>query len=62
MHAIHQRFEQLKRDGRMALMPFLMAGDPDLTTTREVLLALKVVALTWWSWAFPTATPLQMVL
>ncbi|MEC8214695.1 MAG: tryptophan synthase subunit alpha, partial [Cyanobacteriota bacterium] len=41
MHAIHQRFEQLKRDGRMALMPFLMAGDPDLATTREVLLGLQ---------------------
>ena len=41
MHAIHQRFEQLKREGRMALMPFLMAGDPDLDTTREVLLALQ---------------------
>ena len=41
MHTIHQRFEQLKRDGRMALMPFLMAGDPDLATTREVLLALQ---------------------
>ena len=41
MHTIHQRFEQLKRDGRMALMPFLMAGDPDLATTREVLLGLQ---------------------
>ena len=41
MHAIHQRFEQLEQEGRMALMPFLMAGDPDLATTREVLLALQ---------------------
>ena len=25
----------------MALMPFLMAGDPDLSTTAEVLLSLQ---------------------
>jgi len=41
MHSIHQRFEQLKQEGRMALMPFLMAGDPDLAVTRDVLLALQ---------------------
>ena len=38
---IGQRFEQLHRDGKLALMPFLMAGDPDLTTTGQILLALQ---------------------
>ena len=39
--SIAQRFEQLKQDGRLALMPFLMAGDPDLAVTAEVLLSLQ---------------------
>ena len=38
---IGSRFEQLKRDGRLALMPFVMAGDPDLSTTADVLLSLQ---------------------
>lgn len=38
---IAQRFEQLRQEKRLALMPFLMAGDPDLGTTADVLLALQ---------------------
>jgi len=38
---IQQRFSQLERQGRCALMPFLMAGDPDLSITRDALLALQ---------------------
>ncbi|MFM7548452.1 MAG: tryptophan synthase subunit alpha [Cyanobacteriota bacterium] len=38
---IQQRFEQLQRQGRCALMPFLMAGDPDLAVSRAALLALQ---------------------
>lgn len=38
---IQQRFEQLRSEGRCALMPFLMAGDPDLAGTRAALLALQ---------------------
>ena len=41
MTSIAQRFQQLKEEGKLALMPFLMAGDPDLDTTRDVLLALQ---------------------
>ena len=41
MSPIAQRFDQLRQDGRLALMPFLMAGDPDLETTADVLLALE---------------------
>jgi len=38
---IQQRFNQLKQEGRCALMPFLMAGDPNLETTRATLLGLQ---------------------
>jgi tryptophan synthase alpha chain len=38
---IQRRFEDLKAQGRCALMPFLMAGDPDLEVTRQALLALQ---------------------
>ena len=34
-------FNQIYREGRIALMPFLMAGDPDLVTTSEILLRLQ---------------------
>lgn len=39
--AISQRFAELRHQGRCALMPFLMAGDPDLATTADTLLALQ---------------------
>ena len=38
---IARRFAQLQSEGRMAVMPFLMAGDPDLATTRSVLMQLQ---------------------
>ena len=38
---IAARFASLREQGRMALMPFLMAGDPDLSTTADVLLSLQ---------------------
>jgi len=38
---IQQRFAQLQAQGRCALMPFLMAGDPELEGTRSTLLALQ---------------------
>jgi len=38
---IQQRFAQLHSRGSCALMPFLMAGDPDLASTRAALLALQ---------------------
>jgi tryptophan synthase alpha chain len=39
--AIAQRFAALRQRGSCALMPFLMAGDPDLSTTAAALLALQ---------------------
>jgi len=37
MSAIGQRFAELRGRSRAALVPFLMAGDPDLETTRHLL-------------------------
>ncbi len=37
---IDRRFEDLAREGRAALVTFVMAGDPDLSTSRELLAAL----------------------
>jgi len=37
---IDQRFADLKRDGRAALVTFTMAGDPDTKTSLEILQAL----------------------
>ena len=39
--AIGARFTTLTQQGRCALMPFLMAGDPDLDTTAACLLAVQ---------------------
>jgi tryptophan synthase alpha chain len=39
--AIQRRFADLGAQGRCALMPFLMAGDPSLQITAETLLALQ---------------------
>lgn len=38
---IQRRFAGLRQQGRCALMPFLVAGDPDLEQTRRTLLALQ---------------------
>src|SRR5262245_28097277 len=40
MTRITAKFEQLRREGRKALIPYITAGDPDLATTKGLLLAL----------------------
>ncbi|MEY4167923.1 MAG: hypothetical protein RIR52_1747 [Acidobacteriota bacterium] len=40
MSRIQAVFDNLKRTGRRAFIPFITAGDPDLATTGELLLAL----------------------
>ncbi|MBO0723834.1 MAG: tryptophan synthase subunit alpha, partial [Blastocatellia bacterium] len=40
MTRITEKFEQLKREGRKAFIPYITAGDPDLATTEDLLLAL----------------------
>jgi tryptophan synthase alpha chain len=37
---LRETFERLQRDGRLALIPFITAGDPDLQTTSELLVEL----------------------
>ena len=58
MISIAQRFTKLKQDGRLALMPFLMAGDPDLATTRDVLLALQRAGADMVELGMPYSDPL----
>src|SRR6266542_3106735 len=41
MRAIGRKFEELKRRGKKAFIPFITAGDPDLDATIEIILALE---------------------
>ena len=55
---IQQRFSQLQQRGQCALMPFLMAGDPDLSTTRATLLALHGAGADMIELGIPYSDPL----
>lgn len=41
MFSIRRKFEQLKKENKRAFIPFIMAGDPDLQTTKKLILALQ---------------------
>jgi tryptophan synthase alpha chain len=41
MSRIKNTFNRLKKKGEKALIPYVMAGDPDMATTRELILALE---------------------
>jgi tryptophan synthase alpha chain len=41
MSRIQATFEKLKRQGKKALIPYIMAGDPDLSTTQSLVLELE---------------------
>ncbi len=41
MSRIQTTFEKLKRQGKKALIPYIMAGDPDLSTTQTLVLELE---------------------
>lgn len=41
MNRIEKTFRNLKRKGRKAFIPYIMAGDPDLDKTREVILTFE---------------------
>ncbi len=56
--AIQARFSQLQAQGRCALMPFLMAGDPDLATTAATLLALQEAGADLIELGIPYSDPL----
>ena len=55
---IQQRFEGLRQQQRCALMPFLMAGDPDLATTSAALLALEAAGADMVELGIPYSDPL----
>jgi tryptophan synthase alpha chain len=55
---IAQRFAALAGEGRCALMPFLMAGDPDLATTAATLLALEAAGADMVELGIPYSDPL----
>ena len=38
---INMKFLELKNSDKLALMPFIMAGDPNIETTSEILLKLQ---------------------
>jgi tryptophan synthase alpha chain len=56
--AIQQRFETLRQQQRCALMPFLMAGDPDLEGTAASLLALEASGADLIELGIPYSDPL----
>jgi len=41
MNRIEERFEKLRKEERKAFIPFLTAGDPDLETTKALVLELE---------------------
>jgi tryptophan synthase alpha chain len=41
MGRIEEKFNELKKRGEAALIPFVTAGDPDLATTLEIMRALE---------------------
>ena len=58
MSPIASRFASLQQEGKMALMPFLMAGDPDLATTADVLLSLQANGADMVELGIPYSDPL----
>lgn len=55
---IQGRFAELASQGRCALMPFVMAGDPDLETTASTLLALQEAGADLIELGIPYSDPL----
>tara|TARA_B100000212_G_scaffold317738_1_gene273615 strand:- start:1803 stop:2582 length:780 start_codon:yes stop_codon:yes gene_type:complete len=51
-------FSKIKKEKRIALMPFLMAGDPDLETTAKILLELQANGADMIELGIPYSDPL----
>lgn len=58
MSAIDQLFQQLRADGRKALMPFITAGDPDLLFTGAVLRELAACGCPLCELGIPYSDPI----
>lgn len=57
MNRIDAQFDGLRRQGRSAFIPFLTAGDPDLETTRRIILAAEEVGADLIELGFPFSDP-----
>ncbi len=58
MSRVSDVFSSTVKSSRMAFMPFVTAGDPDLATTREVLLALRDAGVDLIELGFPYSDPI----
>jgi tryptophan synthase alpha chain len=58
MSAITQAFAQLKREGNKGFIPFITAGDPDLATTRDLLIELSCAGATVIELGVPFSDPM----
>ncbi len=58
MSRISEVFNNASRENRMAFMPFVTAGDPDLSATASVLLALKDAQVDLVELGFPYSDPI----
>lgn len=58
MSAIDRRFEQLRKSGRKAFIPFITAGDPSLDMTRRLLIQLDKAGSTIAEVGIPYSDPI----
>lgn len=58
MRQIENTFQRLKSEGRTAFMPYIMAGDPDLDTTRRLILAMEKAGANLIELGIPFSDPL----
>ena len=57
MSRISETFQRLRRDGRRALIPFITTGDPDLATTRALIVELARAGATLIELGVPFSDP-----
>src|SRR6266403_5344150 len=58
MSRIAETFADLKRDGRRGFIPFISAGDPDLETTRDLIVELDHAGATLIELGVPFTDPM----
>ena len=58
MSRITESFAQLKREGKKGFIPFITAGDPDLETTRELIIELSRVGASVIELGVPFSDPM----
>src|SRR4030081_2510496 len=58
MSRIAETFACLKREGRNGFIPFITAGDPDLATTRDLLIELSRAGATVIELGVPFSDPM----